>query len=166
MTVCGPRKRHLLMVEAFNWLGQQVRLGQAVKFPVKCLHPRVSLDSHTGLLVNYLEVMSGVEQFTICSCKMFGLCFFLFFFLFFFLLNCFLQWALCPSAFHPAFLLHSSSNMLLTVASCLLLPGCGPNEYWFHSSNFLCLLSVKSIQRSEVSGASSRQTRTRRYPKS
>lgn len=99
MTVCGPRKRHLLMVEAFNWLGQQVRLGQAVKFPVECLHPRVSVDSHTGLLVNYLEVMSGLEQFTICSCKMCGLCLFFFFFL-----NCFLQWALCPSAFHPAFI--------------------------------------------------------------
>ena len=67
------------MVEAFNWLGQQVRLGQAVKFPVECLHPRVSVDSHTGLLVNYLEVMSGLEQFTICSCKMCGLCLFFFF---------------------------------------------------------------------------------------
>lgn len=161
MTVCGPRKRHLLMVEAFNWLGQQVRLGQAVKFPVECLHPRVSVDSHTGLLVNYLEVMSGLEQFTICSCKMCGLCLF-----FFFYWTVFCSGLCVHQLFIPP-LLHSSSNMLLTVASCLLLPGCGPNEYWFHSSNFLCLLSVKSIQRSEVSsGASSGQMRTRRYPKS
>lgn len=121
---------------------------------------RVSLNSHTGLLVNYLEVMSGLEQFTICSCKMVGL------------FLCVFSWTvfcrgLCVYQLFVPPLLHSSSSMLLTVASCLLLPGCGPNEYWFHSSNFLCLLSVKSIQRSEVSsGASSRQMRTRRCPKS
>lgn len=35
------------MGDEFNWMQRQVRLGQAVKFLVKCPHPWVSFESQT-----------------------------------------------------------------------------------------------------------------------
>ncbi len=57
------REKAPLMGEAFNWMGRQVRLGQAVKFPVKCPHPGVSFESQTWLLVNHLELFNGLVPF-------------------------------------------------------------------------------------------------------
>lgn len=57
------REKAPLMGEAFNWMGRQVRLGQAVKFPVKCPHPGVGFESQTWLLVNHLELFSGLVPF-------------------------------------------------------------------------------------------------------
>lgn len=131
------REKAPLMGEAFNWMRRQVRLEQAVKFPVKCLHPRISFESQT------LQRVGAIYNLVAVKCWFCGIC-----------------WpGLLLICFWLAFIadilesrLSSSRSILLTVASCL------SGASWMctvqsmdHWSIFLFLLSFNSIQRSEMS---------------
>lgn len=70
------REKAPLMGEAFNWMRRQVRLEQAVKFPVKCLHPRISFESQTLQRVGAMYLLTGPSVnllLTCLYCRHFGI---------------------------------------------------------------------------------------------